>query len=56
MQFAQDNECIITSYFAYRKSIETQEPRQGQEFYEGNDVSSFRYVNEYLFLQITNRH
>jgi hypothetical protein len=56
MQFAQDHECIITSYFAYMKSIETREPRQGQEFYEGNDVSSFRYVNEYLFLQITNRH
>jgi hypothetical protein len=50
MQFAQDNECIITSYFAYRKSIETQEPRQGEEFSTGNDVSSLRYVNEYLFL------
>jgi hypothetical protein len=53
MQFAQDHECIITSYFAYRKSIETQEPRQGEEFSAGNDVSSLRYVNEYLFLQIS---
>lgn len=43
MQFAQDHEgkLPIFMYFAYRKSIETQDSRQGQDFSEGKDVSLF---------------